>query len=833
MRKFALPFFCGLFALAFGCSSCSSVQSMYASVDKDARFYQSVQGYLVAPDDVFLEDISNEQNVNGTYPDHILIKTMTQTFTRDYEFMIRGGKLFYKPKTESLWSLYCGTGLPKGASSVVEISADSNCVFVFDDRGRLFRTYTDKEVRKSAASPSYIKPFTWVYTYGWPESVVFHQGVMARNKRAWAMGARRKDMLYYEDIFSNQHHYGTMGLETVYFLSESGQEIRFTDSGLPADLSKSILTPEKGRFIAVNLGNAASTSFIIGAKGTMYTRLIDFDTMGCDPMFFKYTYIPYISKYKGSDYLSNYEPWGLPAEGWRRQSDINLEGKARLTKFISIHQNGQGNSARELRVAGLDKDGESGYYSKQIFDEEWSFTKANLSFRDSDFLSGGDEWGESAEYNFKGNVFKDGSLVEGLSVSTGDFTLANEGSFTLLFTMAKDGWSESKSIPFYDVEMWTYMTRVDPGKDGMPKNFFVTPDFSDDKALECAHDDFTSLLSGMFKGLGRKTFCITSEASSQYLELSWKNSRTSFTSERYVVFLDKNGAEGDPDALKGAYMYENPLLKAYSSPELCVERELYTRNDIPLLEQAVAANNDYIKILKGQMITYSGYSHDTNMSRWEWNLADLVLTVTFLNQIDFPKIKTVSMHAGEIFKQNAGTYIGSYAYMSMAYPHIISLASLRIRKYNALLSSLQENETAISEDWFKDDCASYFDSVGFPEEFSGIASSCGKKAAVYRVNEISLYPGLLICDFTDSGEVNQYVIAELSDFEEKAADYIEKNKRKLVCDVNFYVTASGSGVLGSALGVRGLEKKKGKMTFENGSLKIKAGLRTVFETQTE
>lgn len=799
-------------------------------MDKDAKFYKSVESYLTSPDDVFLDDISLEQNVNGTYPDHIFIKTMTQSFTRDYEFMVRGGKLFYKPKSESLWSLYCGSGLPKGASSVTEISADSNCVFVFDDRGRLYRTYTDKEVRKSAASPSYVKPFTWVYTYGWPQSVVFHQNIMAKNKRAWAMGARRRDMLYYEDIFSNQHHYGTMGLETVYFLAESGQEIRFTDSGLPADLSKTILTPRNGRFIAVSLGNAASTNFIIGAKGTMYTRLIDFDTMGCDPMFFKYTYIPFVSKYKGSDYLSNYEPWGLPAEDWRKQPDIKLEGKARLTRFISIHQNGQGNAARELRVAGLDKDGARGFYSKQIFDDEWTFTKASLAFGEDDFLSGGDEWGESAEYEFKGSVFKDNELVQDVKAETGNFTLANEGSFTVVFTMSKDGWSESKSIPFYDVEMWTYMTRSDPGKDGMPKNFFVTPAFDDDSALECVHEEFASLLKSMFEGLGRKTFCIKSEASSKYLELSWENSRKILSSEKFVVFLDSSGAEADPLTLKGAYMYDNPLLKAYNSSELRIDKEVYTKDDVPLLESAIEANNDYISLLKGQMITYSSYSHDTNMSRWEWNLADLVLTVTFLNQIDFPKIKTVSMHAGEIFKQNAESYIGSYAYMSIAYPHIMSLASLRVDKYNAVLDSLKKNDSAAGASCYKNDTASYFEALGFPDEISGYASQAGKNAALYRIKEVSLYPGLLMCTFAGSGDIDQYVIAELVDFEEKAAEYIEKQKKKLVCSVRFYVTASNARSLERVMGVRAIEKRDAKLTYEDGAVKIKSGLKTLFES---
>lgn len=820
-----------LFLSASIFSSCKTPQAVYASVSEDAKFYKKVETSLNSPPSVFLQDVSMEENINGNYPEHIYIKTRTQTFTKGYEFMIRSGKLLYKAKDETMWQRYCKTGLPEGAEFVTEIFGDSNCVFVFDEQGRLYRTYTEKEVRKSAASPFYVKPFTWIYLFGWPESVVFKQGVLAKNNRAWAMGARRKDVLWHEDIFGNQHHYGTMGLETIYFLTESGNEIRFTDSGLPADLSKSFLTPENGRFIAVNLSNSASTNFIIGDKGTMYTRLIDFDTMGCDPMFFKYTYEPFESKYSGSEYRSNYENWALPAEDWYRQPDIKLEGKARLTKYISIHQNGQGNQARELRVAGLDSEGNTGFYTKQIFDTQWQFEKVSLYFSEHDFLGGTSEWGAPAEYAFKGSAYVDGKAVENLTVQVEDFTLTNEGKFTLTFTMAKDGWTESKKIKFYNVEMWTYMPRFNPGKDGVPRNYFITPEFTE-QDINCKHEEFSSILKKMFEDFNRKTFSIKSSATENYLELNWQTDSGVFAKkEKFIIFLDKIGSSGNPRTLKALYLYEEPTVKAFNSSEnLILEKEVYTQNDVEPLKNIIESNKRYAKLLKGQLEVFNAYKHNTNKSRWEWNLADLVLSITFLNQIDFPKIKTVSMYSSDIFSANADNYGTSYEYMSVIYPHVISLTLQRAEKYTKILEQLEKHQTAEKPEQYKNSYAEYFTALNLENTYKGTAIQQEKPATLLRITDIPLYPGYVLFTQNEAGEPEQTLILELQNFETQAAEALENGEQELECKIIFHKTAENEKLEEEYFGVKKIETKKGKLIYSNGKIKIKVGTKTIFET---
>jgi hypothetical protein len=72
----------------------------------------------------------------------------------------------------------------------------------------------------------------------------------------------------------------------------------------------------------------------MNGAGEMYTRIADFDIIGCDPMFFKYAYIPYTSKLPGTNYFSNLTEWGLPPEDWRPQESIPLEGNAAVSRFI-------------------------------------------------------------------------------------------------------------------------------------------------------------------------------------------------------------------------------------------------------------------------------------------------------------------------------------------------------------------------------------------------------------------------------------------------------------------------------------------------------------------
>ncbi|MDR2491494.1 MAG: hypothetical protein LBD20_08860 [Spirochaetaceae bacterium] len=324
----------------------------------------------------------NAENVNGVFPESVYIKTRTQTFNTYHYYILHEGRIWYKSidgeKTPSAWTLFEKTGLPRTGSTVAEISADADEIIALTTGGVFYRYCFDKTIAH--------KSNVWLETYGWPAQERLALDERVAKNTSWAVGKRNSHVLYYEDSFGNQHHNGTMEIVTIYALLEDGQEICYADTGLPLDFSRNFIGPERGAFKAAALQASASTMFVINQAGEMYTRLADFDTAGCDPMWFKYTYIPYTSNLLGTDYFSNLNEWALPAEDWRPQPRIPLTGKAAVTRHITILQNGHGNGARELRVAGFDTAGAAGYWTKPIFADTWNFVPAPLFLPDDAIL---------------------------------------------------------------------------------------------------------------------------------------------------------------------------------------------------------------------------------------------------------------------------------------------------------------------------------------------------------------------------------------------------------------------------------------------------------------
>src|SRR5512133_3245560 len=273
------------------------------------------------------------ESVNGRLPEAVFIKTATQTLCRGYQFDLVDGRIYYKragATAREVWLPLTGTGLPHGAARgfrnarrVVSIAADADELYAVSDEGVVYLMFVER-ARKQ-------KPFEWIDRHGWPDVSPLLLNDLVVPHRAWSVGTRDAGVLWYEDPAGNQHHYGTMGIATLYFLSADGQEIRFADTGLPSDFSRSLLGPERGAFVSVGLSASASTVFVIGDAGEMYTRLADFDTLGSDPMFFKYTYERKRSDRPGTDYGTNFTPWALPAEPWRKQPPIPLSGAGALS----------------------------------------------------------------------------------------------------------------------------------------------------------------------------------------------------------------------------------------------------------------------------------------------------------------------------------------------------------------------------------------------------------------------------------------------------------------------------------------------------------------------
>ena len=85
--------------------------------------------------------------------------------------------------------------------------------------------------------------------------------------------------------------------------------------------------------------------------------------------------------------------------------------------------------------------------------------------------------------------------------------------------------------------------------------------------------------------------------------------------------------------------FESPSMLQYNSASLRLlpqtEISLKNRNH---LDQIILANKKYKEMLQTELKIYKKYADNATLSRWGYNIADLLTTVTLLNQINFPKI---------------------------------------------------------------------------------------------------------------------------------------------------------------------------------------------------
>lgn len=513
MKKLFFQIFLIFFLLSdFIFSSCSSLPTY-------ADSFLRTEG---SP--IFLEEQNSCENINGFFPDSIFIKTQTQTFSFEYDFLLNDGKIYYKKRDESSeqWELFQKTGLPfslknefESPKKIVEIAADADVLYAFSEEGKLFRVYTKKI--------THYKPFEWIDYFGWPKKLPLYQNSSVKNKKNWTIGSSRKDVLFYEDALGNQHNYGPLGVETITFLCEDGKTLRYCDPACPSDFSHTFKNPKNGNFIAENLQASASTFFIISKTGKMYTRLVDYNTVGSNPMLYDYSYNEIYSDLQGSDAKSNTTVWFLPNEDWKIQPELPFGSKG--TKFITIIQTGSGNYERELRIAALSPDEKTGFYHKKINDLEWQFTEADLILPKSSFFTKEENQKTDNFQKYSGNLWKNGKKIENSDCKIDDFHFS-EGPFSLNF------YNSDFKVNFYFSEIWTLFLRLKPGFEEEPIKYFGTADFSEKNLENCKNTEIKLL----FENSNKKIHNFYIEAFWSYLKITFSDKKN-----LWEIYLTKDG----------------------------------------------------------------------------------------------------------------------------------------------------------------------------------------------------------------------------------------------------------------------------------------------------
>jgi hypothetical protein len=658
-------------------------------------------------------EIHNAENINGNFPEAVYIKTRTQTFNLYYYFILHEGRIWYKStgadKEPKDWALFMKDGLPGKTNAVAEISADADELAALSVEGNFYRYCFDK----SKAHRSNV----WLDRQGWPVEERLYLDSRTAKNRAWALGKRNSHALYYEDPFGNQHHNGLMDVVTTYVLLEDGQEICFSDPGLPSDFSRNFIGPERGTFISVSLSASASTMFVINETGEMYTRLADFNTIGCDFMFYKYTYIPYKSNLQGTDYSSSLNELGLPSEDWLSQPRIPLTGKAAITRHITILQNGQGNGARELRVAGLDDEGRKGYWSKPIFGDTWEFKKAALYFTEDSILAKAaagyenahDKRGRSLDKSYTGYQWNGREKKNGWEYQITNFNIL-EGDCDLRITWM----TETCTFKLHPLEMYTYLKRdYLPGRTGSPKIFFVTLEIPEN-AFESLGDVFVQQLTEIFAKNDRKLFHYTIAATNNYIIL-WDTDDADS-----LLFLTDGTITNQYSELHVGYFIENfGEIQRYYSHELTVNGS--TAITIEELTEKIKGNKQFVDELKYQIRVLK----QSQLNASKFNMSSHI-AMFILRFVDEPKIRPLTIFGERLVLTNS-TYVYTITTARIRlFTRIVELLETRILCYNDLvkkysMSSAPANDSKgiVLPQWYSDDIYDYWDIAGFPRTISG------------------------------------------------------------------------------------------------------------------
>lgn len=359
------------------------------------------------------------------FPKELLFKTRTETFNHEYYFIVRDGRIWFKPfeikskkvlinkekelkhKADEFLSQadqYKRSGESKELSQLAEIARYRNRHFLesakrkreaaekfisgkksqwellggsglpgrgggkkpFKNLNKIIEISADGD-NLVALSDTRVIYYTKIFNLKWKKRFSIYpcgKLKMPENTITWSITHRGPVMKYYLDIDGNPHETGP-GVTTLYKLASNSHEITFTDPWIPPDFNFYVDTPFKGSLIVENMSASGSTVFIITMYGNMYTRLFDFDTSGQNP-FLQYSYQRKVRIGKQKTVRS------LPPEDWYEQPRIN----GTITKTITIFQNGDtGNSGFDLRVEGKNKNGDTGYYCKSIYGEKWTFVK--------------------------------------------------------------------------------------------------------------------------------------------------------------------------------------------------------------------------------------------------------------------------------------------------------------------------------------------------------------------------------------------------------------------------------------------------------------------------
>ncbi len=509
---------------------------------------------------IFTGFIHSQTTEKVDLPDKIFIKTTTESFTVDYYFALYDGKIYYKrnqevtnneiiyhklqnqdPELFNEWKLLEPDGIPdsvknegipglpnpskrkfrdfKVPKKIIEISADNSILIALSDENQFYYCYLNDGSKFHGIKG-------WADKWGGPAAELYYSEKFKR----WDVGCRSEKVEWFEDPDGYKRSYSGFGLSTLYALSKDGRDIYFVDNGMPQSFHDIIAGPINGEFIAENMSVSGDTIFLIDKFGNMYTRMADFDTIGDDVMLYKYTYrsLPLPKNNDGRSFEAT--QFGkefmniavkLPCEPWRKQKMIQLKNKAKITNKITILTTDKGNAGRELRVAGLDENGNNGYYYKNIFEEEWKFKAVEVEINKKDLIEVGYDkinLGESVRKDYKGKIkfFENLQVEASLLNFTSKYAPSTLDPAIIQFTID----NETIEIKLHMVNTWKAIFNPDEYPYQEPRTFFGTLEIPEE--INTNNKKINRIMKRLHNRYDKKEFRFVVESGNNYVRIHKK-----------------------------------------------------------------------------------------------------------------------------------------------------------------------------------------------------------------------------------------------------------------------------------------------------------------------
>lgn len=289
-------------------------------------------------------------DVARTLPDAVVFKSNRATFSNEYAFALRQGRIYVRPAT-------VGRGEAGEPWRVLDVPSclDGTVTAISADHRFLVALGPGRQVYSHDMPGGDLSAERWTWRWGpyfWTGSGMR----MFPDVERWATSELNASETF-TDTSGRRHH--AIGVGTVYLLRNDNRRITYLDPWLPQDQSREVCGPRRGTLPMANISASGSVVFVVGEGNQLFTRLYDFDVSGANTVFGDYSWE------RGRPPSDT--RWQLPGPRWVRHDPP----PGVLTGRISIAKTGSDASDRLLRVEARDSRGRRVVWEKDIDDRRW------------------------------------------------------------------------------------------------------------------------------------------------------------------------------------------------------------------------------------------------------------------------------------------------------------------------------------------------------------------------------------------------------------------------------------------------------------------------------